>query len=438
MVETSFYESFSVATIEKNVDESLKTFKLSKGLFIAGEFINEAPNRINILPKPGSYTHAIYGTVKVTRERNQEFIDNFHQEVYQKLIPIDLEHETFLSGAVGYYEPGSAMMDIEGSVTIGVRWEERGAKALNEGRFYYFSPMWFDKWKEPLSGKVYNNVLIGGALTTTPYFKDANLRPLYASELSVSQVHVDGPMDKEDKTDGGKDEKQETGKCADCGGTMGPDGKCVSCGKSKKASEITEEKTEEKTVVEEKTAPVTTPVVDPAAFSDLQAKIARMEQANAVAADELKKANEIISRHASERRQRMFREVIMGTNQEADGAKAFSGEASVHARVLDAIYSLEGEEGITGDESLFNAYTAEMRGLSERLADGESLRQRGGVGSRDPKKTSARNEWDTEVAKVMSEQKLTQTEAYVHVAREKPELYIRQNEENYVPKGEKD
>jgi len=152
MPETSFYESFSVASIEKP-EEGERTFKLRKGLFVAGEFLSTIPDRIHILPTPGTYSHAIYGNVVVNRDRNQEFVNNFNNEVYQRLIPIDLEHETFLSGAVAYYEPSSAVVEDDGSASIGVRWEERGAQALNEGRFYYFSPMWFDKWKEPPPGK---------------------------------------------------------------------------------------------------------------------------------------------------------------------------------------------------------------------------------------------------------------------------------------------
>lgn len=437
MAETSFYESFGVATIEKD-DEGIKSFKLNRGLFVAGEFLNEIPTRIHVLPKPGVYTHAIYGKVEVTRERNQEFVDNFHNEVWQKLIPIDLEHETFLSGAVGYYEPGSGIVEGDGSVSIGVRWEERGAKALSEGRFYYFSPMWFDKWKEPLSGKVYNNVLIGGALTTSPYFKDANLRPLYASELkttdvTVNQVHVDGPMDEEKNEKPDDETKEASSKCPSCGATMAPDAKvCSACGKK-----MSSEPEKENKVTEEGTqAPVVT--VDPAQFSDLQRQFAEMQKQMADRDAELKVAREQIARSAMEARSRKFKEIITGTNQEADGAKAFRGDVTVHAGVLDAIFAFEGEEGIEKEDSLFKRYTAEMRSLAEQLADNELIKTRGGTGGREPNKGSATEKWNAEVAKVMSENKVDQNTAYNIVAKNRPDLYNAQREENYAKKGELD
>lgn len=426
MEETSFYESFSVATIEKPEDGEKQKFNMRKGLFIAGEFLSKVPDRIHVLPKAGSYEHAIYGRVVVTRERNQEFVDNFHAEVYQKLIPIDLEHETFLSGAVAYYEPGSGLVEMDGSVTIGVRWEERGARALNEGRFYYFSPMWFDKWKEPLSGKIYNNVLIGGALTTNPYFKDANLRPLYASELSVSQVHIEGPVDNE------KEEKEASSKCADCGATMSSK-ECSAC--KKKASEpeketnVTEEKKE--------TVPAV-PVVDPAQFSEMQSKFAEMQAKMAAQEAELKVANEQIVKSANEARQRRFREVITGTSPEADGARAFRGDPVVHASVLDMIYHVEGPEGADKEGSVFNMYIAEMRGLAEQFADNELLKTRGS-GSPSKASGSATEKWNAAVAKAMSDNpKLKETEAYQVVAKAQPVLYREQMSENYAKKGNDD
>ncbi len=426
MEETSFYENFGVATLEKP-EEGASKFKMNRGLFVAGEFLNNIPDRIHILPKPGTYSHAIYGNVKVTRERNQEFVDNFHAEVYQKLIPIDLEHETFLSGACAYYEPNSGVVEMDGSVSIGVRWEKRGAQALSEGRFYYFSPMWFDKWKEPLSGKIYNNVLIGGALTTSPYFKDANLRPLYASELTVSQVHVEGPMNEE--------EKEASSKCAECGATI--EGEAPhTC--SKKASEPVKEEnvTEEKKV--EASAPAPAPAVDPAQFAEMQRSFAEMQKTIAAQETELKAANEKLVRSANEARGRMFKEVITGTNAEGDGAKAFRGDISVHGGVLEAIYAFEGEEGITKEDSLFQRYTAEMRGLAEQFADNELLKTRGGGGAKTPSKGSATTRWETAVAKEMSDNKVDQIEAMKRVARAEPDLYREQNAENYAKKVDED
>lgn len=158
-------------------------------LFNAIDFA-ETPGTINVLPKPGTYTHPAYGKIKVTKERNQRFVDNFTAKVYQDKVPIDIEHQPQLSGAVGWIT--GLTLNEDGSVDGTVDWSERGTQAIDEDRFKYFSPSWFDNWQEPLSGKKYKDVLIGGAITTRPFFKDQSLKPLVASELVPSTDDEDG------------------------------------------------------------------------------------------------------------------------------------------------------------------------------------------------------------------------------------------------------
>jgi len=44
---------------------------------------------INYLPAPGVWKHPQYGTVKLTQERNNRFVNQFNQGVYQKVLPVD-------------------------------------------------------------------------------------------------------------------------------------------------------------------------------------------------------------------------------------------------------------------------------------------------------------------------------------------------------------
>jgi len=55
-------------------------------------------------------------------------------------------------------------------------------------QFKFFSPEFFDEWKDPASGEVYSDVAIGGALTTRPFFKEKSLRPLVASEGGIDAL----------------------------------------------------------------------------------------------------------------------------------------------------------------------------------------------------------------------------------------------------------
>jgi 2'-5' RNA ligase len=144
----------------------------------------EAPAWIPYLPKPGSYSHPRYGTITITPERNSRFVDNFTNKVYQDRLPIDAEHETKLSGAVGWIT--GMRVNTDGSADAAVEWTDRGRSFFKDSRFRYFSPEWYDAWEDPATRTTYSDVAIGGALTTRPFFKDPALRPLFASEQGVS------------------------------------------------------------------------------------------------------------------------------------------------------------------------------------------------------------------------------------------------------------
>lgn len=395
------------------------------GLFIAGQFRSEVPTEINVLPKPGTYNHAVYGKVVVTRERNQSFIDNFNQEIYQKLLPIDLEHETQLSGACGYFEPGSGYVADDGSAWVKVRWEDRGAQALREGRFYYFSPTWFDKWREPLSNTIYENVLIGGALTSHPYFKDKALKPLYASELKMENNTTDNgpggnliPATFIIETASGSYTSQATGNNTF---TFSMPDVIIKNEDPNKGKDMTE-------------------AIDPAKFKEMEEKIARFQELEAKAAkfaeveDQLKKANEQLARQAEANRARHFKEVIRGIDAEGDGSKKFKGSPEVHATVLEALYFKFGE-----DSDEFKNYVTEMRALAEQLEASELLKEKGGQGVTAPEAKTAGDkavdEWFAEVAKVMNERKVGEMDANLILAKENKELYQAYRAASYK-KGE--
>ena len=141
----------------------------------------ETPATINVLPVPGTYKHPGYGTIKITQARNEAFVDNFNNKIYQDKLPIDAEHETKLSGAFGWITSLNQLED--GSVDASVEWTDRGTTAIEGDRFKYFSPEWYDEWTDPATGKKHKDVLIGGAVTTRPFFKDKALKPLVASEM---------------------------------------------------------------------------------------------------------------------------------------------------------------------------------------------------------------------------------------------------------------
>lgn len=185
-------DSLTVATGKTPADR--QTFAMrgprysAFGPLMMSEFM-EPPKTIPVLPRPGSYTHPAYGDIMMDEARLEHFMSQFESGVYQNPIPVDLEHETKLSGAAGWIT--SLVQNEDGSVDGIVDWTDRGKEALERDRFAYISPEWYEEWVDPITETVHSDILIGAALTTRPFFKAAALRPLAASE-SIEASDVGG------------------------------------------------------------------------------------------------------------------------------------------------------------------------------------------------------------------------------------------------------
>jgi hypothetical protein len=142
---------------------------------------------IPFLPKPGKYASPMYGQVDVTSDFNKQLVASVQNKVYQEHIPLDAEHQTKLSGAVAWLK--GMRQNVDGSGDALVEWTKRGASLLADKAYKYISPEWYTKWRDPASGAVLSNVIVGGALTTRPFFKEKSLRALVASERGVEIVH---------------------------------------------------------------------------------------------------------------------------------------------------------------------------------------------------------------------------------------------------------
>lgn len=179
-------DTLTVAT--DKTPEARTAYPLSGPHFLYGpmrmsEFI-EPPATIAILPKPGTYQHPVYGEIEMDEARIEHFMDQFEAGVYQDRLPIDLEHETKLSGAAGWII--GLVQNDDGSVDANVEWTDRGREALERDRYAFISPEWYNDWTDPISGVIQSDILVGAALTTRPFFKSAALRPLAASEPRIS------------------------------------------------------------------------------------------------------------------------------------------------------------------------------------------------------------------------------------------------------------
>lgn len=150
-------------------------------LFIESSF-SAPPEWMPLLPKPGEYKHPEYGKIKITKERNEAFINNFKSAAYQSKLPINAEHKPNEEGALGWIV--DMRLNDDESVDAKASWTDLGNEAIENDRFAYVSPEWFDSWTDN-HGTKHKDIVSGAALTVRPFFKDSSMRPLVASERGL-------------------------------------------------------------------------------------------------------------------------------------------------------------------------------------------------------------------------------------------------------------
>lgn len=343
----------------------------------------EAPEWVNVLPVPGVYSHATYGKILITEERNQRFIDNFESRVYQQDLPItiDIEHDSKMSGAQGYI--AEMRLNGNGSVDARIEWTERGRALIEEDRFRYFSPEWWDAWTPPGGQQIYQDVLIGGAICVRPFFKEDVLAPLVASE---DQLYAAKP------------------------GSSGPYPEMERLGAAIRKEDIVSEKSTALTEAEVQE------------FRELKAKHDERERAFAEQATKLadleaaKAANEArVAALETERRERKFTDVVMGRGGEADGA-VWPGAIKDNVADLVALAEAVGE-----DSDIFKNHVTRMNETAKTLKASDAFKpigssQGSGAGDDDAINTKAK-------ALMAAEPKLTYAEAVSRVFAEDPAAY---------------
>lgn len=163
--------------------DSKKRIAFPIRLFGDASALAEITDEIHVVPT-GEWEHPVYGEMKITPANIAEFKKNFDDKARLKL-PITAGHDNGMSGgelpAIGWfrevYDRG-----VNGLWAF-VEWTEDGKKLLADGAFKYFSPEFYEEYRDPETGEKRNHVLVGGALTNRPYFKE--LEPVAASENAV-------------------------------------------------------------------------------------------------------------------------------------------------------------------------------------------------------------------------------------------------------------
>lgn len=336
------------------------------------------PSWIPFLPVPGKFKHPLYGEIDVTVEGNTAKVKSVKDHIYQEHIPLDAEHETKLSGAVGWIT--DMRMNKDNSADAYIEWTDRG-RALAGGdnpQFKYVSPEWFDSWTDPATSVVHHDVIAGGAITTRPFFKDKVLRALVASEAGtqiIKQEERTVPPENKDKGEAktyaeGSPELQaliDAAKTEAVAGTFKegtPEFQAkidaaVTAAETKKAED-------EKAKLAKEGAPEPT--------KEMTELTARVTAAETQAAD-LKTANETLTKSlkaiSDENRRRRFTDIVSGKGGENDGG-AWIGDKDKHVAFLEQLADLKGET-----DPMFIAHVENQNAAAAQAAEGGLFSQVG-------------------------------------------------------------
>lgn len=366
----------------------------------------EPPARMPLMPKPSTHKHKEYGDIVITKARNERFAQNINDHVYQEKIPVDLEHQLKLSGAAGYIT--SAEVNADGSVDGLVEWTDLGREAIENDRYAYVSPEWFDSWTHPMSEETFKDVVIGAALTTRPFFKEESLRPLIASEAGLQFGEIPKVNDKEiilqftALAPVPKGESMATKAQIEAARAL------VKAADAKTAGEATEDQiTAARALIASEDAKTANEPTAPTAqqFTELQGEVKQFKE-------RAEKAEARTAAIEKDNRAMKFGETV----------KDWPGERSDNVAMLEHLFSTS-EQGEDGE--VFKAHIKTMNATAAQLKASSMFTELGSSGV--PATGSAEAEADA-LAKKMSEDsagKMSVAQAYREVISKTPGLYER-------------
>jgi hypothetical protein len=131
----------------------------------------------------GTYNHPLFGEINFDEKKLKGFADSVKKQVRGVQPDIDFDHKMFSGEAAGWvkdarYEKGKGL-------SVQVDWTPKAKEAIANKSYKYFSPEFADEWEHPKTGKVFKDVMFGGALTNRPFLKD--ILPVNLSELAIDQ-----------------------------------------------------------------------------------------------------------------------------------------------------------------------------------------------------------------------------------------------------------
>lgn len=181
-----------VINFRVQLDEGQETVKHPFFTDLANLQLSEGQNTSWLQATPiGLFKHPVYGDLDFRPPALREFEKNFRENVRGQQLNIDFGHESFRDDAAGWVQDIEIRTSESDSKNNGlwylVRWTPNGITSLSDEAYRYFSIDFATIWKDP-TGKVFKNVLQGGALTNRPYMK--GMAPVTLTELIQNERHI--------------------------------------------------------------------------------------------------------------------------------------------------------------------------------------------------------------------------------------------------------
>jgi phage I-like protein len=181
----TFNKSIESNTEKNSISIANETVKASETFYYTISLSEEKNNKIEIM-RTGKWKHNIYGLFEITNNTIDNIITNFKNKVRGIDISFDLEHgDTAHKGEAVCWVKN--LIKKGNSLLAEVEWTKFGKEKIKEKSFKYFSPEFKFVYTDSETGKIYNNVLLGGGLTNRPFIK--NMSPIMLSETIQSEFN---------------------------------------------------------------------------------------------------------------------------------------------------------------------------------------------------------------------------------------------------------
>lgn len=332
---------------------------------------------VQFLPPPGTYQHVVYGELDLTAERYQRIVANFADGVYGQTLPINCEHDSPATGAIGYIS--DMRIAADGSIEVKPEWNERGTALIEGDRFRYVSAEYFEQWQDPVTGVWHDDVAFGMAICTNPHFKETVLRPLAATEQRPTTIHrIPAP-------------RRE----GDPGMTQSQHRETDPKGSTPETVTLTEEEAQR--------------------FREMPARLEAVEQERDQAREQATALTERVATMEREARRARFTDLVAGRGGADDGQPWF-GDPEKHVALLETLAGQFGEEG---DE--VKNYVEQQRGIAAQLKGSPLFTE---IGSSQTGETDIEAQIKAKVDELRTATpSLSREQAEAQVYTEHPDLY---------------